>query len=159
MLNIAHFQEIDSGNQTHARSRFRVRHSPFAYEQNSPFARLPFWDNSVGCTYPEKSFDGTSDVSRKKQNLDPKTFLATIGEGRRAVAFSKREVIFAQGDAADAIFYIQQGKVQLSVVSKIGREATLGILNERQFFGEGALAGQSLRMGSAKLYGVRTAAH
>jgi CRP/FNR family transcriptional regulator, cyclic AMP receptor protein len=88
-------------------------------------------------------------LARKKQNLDPKTFLATIGEGRRAVAFRKREVIFAQGDAADAIFYIQHGKVQLSVVSKIGKEATLGILNERQFFGEGALAGQSLRMGSA----------
>src|SRR5207248_7508213 len=53
------------------------------------------------------------------------------------------------GDAADAVFYIQEGKVRLTVVSKIGKEATLGILNEKEFFGEGSLAGQALRMGSA----------
>ena len=57
--------------------------------------------------------------------------------------------LFAQGDAADAVFYIQEGKVRLTVVSKIGKEATLGILSEGQFFGEGSLAGQALRMGSA----------
>jgi CRP/FNR family cyclic AMP-dependent transcriptional regulator len=65
------------------------------------------------------------------------------------VAFPKRETIFAQGDAADAVFYIQEGKVRLTVVSKIGKEATLGILGEGEFFGEGGLAGQGLRMGSA----------
>jgi len=65
------------------------------------------------------------------------------------VVFSKKQIIFAQGDMADAIFYIQEGKVRLNVVSKIGREATLGILGEGEFFGEGALAGQLLRMGSA----------
>src|SRR5207248_9781139 len=53
------------------------------------------------------------------------------------------------GDAADAVFYIQEGKVRLTVVSKIGKEATLGILGEGQFFGEGSLGGQTLRMGSA----------
>jgi len=67
----------------------------------------------------------------------------------KVVAFSKKQIIFAQGDIADAIFYIQEGKVRLNVVSKIGREATLGILREGEFFGEGALAGQLLRMGSA----------
>ena len=63
--------------------------------------------------------------------------------------FLKKQAIFAQGDAADSIFYIQQGKVRLTVVSQIGKEATLGILSEGDFFGEGGLAGQPLRMGSA----------
>src|ERR1700741_4506660 len=87
--------------------------------------------------------------AKSNRDFEPKKFLATIGEGRQTVAFPKRETIFAQGDAADAVFYIQEGKVQLSVVSKAGKEATLGILNDGQFFGEGSLAGQALRMGSA----------
>ncbi len=85
----------------------------------------------------------------KRLDFDPKKFLATIGEGRKAVAFPKKQTIFSQGDAADAVFYIQEGKVRLTVVSKIGKEATLGILSEGEFFGEGGLAGQPLRMGSA----------
>jgi len=87
--------------------------------------------------------------ARKKPELDPRKFLATLGEDRKVVAFPKKETIFAQGDAADAVFYIQRGKVRLSVVSKTGKEATLGMLSDGQFFGEGSLAGQSLRMGSA----------
>ena len=87
--------------------------------------------------------------AKKKRDFDPKKFLATIGEGRKVVAFLKKEAIFTQGNAADAVFYIQEGKVRLSVVSKIGKEATLGMLSEGEFFGEGALAGQPLRMGSA----------
>jgi CRP-like cAMP-binding protein len=75
--------------------------------------------------------------------------LATIGEGRKILPFEKKQTIFTQGDSADAVFYIQEGKVRLTVVSKIGKEATIGILNEGSFFGEGALAGQVLRMGSA----------
>jgi CRP/FNR family transcriptional regulator, cyclic AMP receptor protein len=86
---------------------------------------------------------------RNNRDFVPKEFLATIGEGRKLVAFPKKQTIFAQGDAADAVFYIQAGKVKLTVVSKIGKEATLGILSEGQFFGEGSLAGQALRMGSA----------
>ena len=88
-------------------------------------------------------------VHKKSREFDPATFLATIGEGRKTLAVSKKQVIFAQGDAADAVFYIQKGKVKLTVVSKVGREATIGLLGERNFFGEGALAGQALRMGSA----------
>ncbi len=61
----------------------------------------------------------------------------------------KKQMIFAQGAAADAVFYIEKGKVRLTVVSKAGKEATIGIINEGNFFGEGALAGQMLRMGSA----------
>jgi len=63
--------------------------------------------------------------------------------------FPNKQAIFAQGDAADAVFYVQMGKVRLTVVSKTGKEATIGILGEGDFFGEGALAGQALRMGSA----------
>ena len=88
-------------------------------------------------------------VPKKSRDFDPNTFLATIGEGRKNLAVSKKQVIFAQGDVADAVFYIQKGRVKLTVVSKIGREATIGILGEENFFGEGALAGQALRMGSA----------
>src|SRR5450755_3721257 len=88
-------------------------------------------------------------VSKKKREFDPKTFLATIGEGRKNVVVGKKQGIFAQGDDADAVFYIQTGKVKLTVVSKTGREATIGMLGEGNFFGEGALAGQALRMGSA----------
>ena len=88
-------------------------------------------------------------VPDKKRAFDPREFLATIAEGRRVVAFPKKRRIFTQGDAADAVFYIQAGKIKLTVVSKIGKEATLGILSESDFFGEGSLAGQALRMGSA----------
>jgi len=65
------------------------------------------------------------------------------------LAIPKKQTIFAQGDGADAVYYVQKGKVRLTVVSKVGKEATIGIVSERNFFGEGALAGQLLRMGSA----------
>jgi CRP/FNR family cyclic AMP-dependent transcriptional regulator len=87
--------------------------------------------------------------AKKKGDFDPRKFLATIGEGRKVVAFLKKQTIFTQGDEADAVFYIQEGKIRLTVVSKIGKEATMGILSEGEFFGEGSLAGQTLRMGSA----------
>src|SRR5690242_19713922 len=86
---------------------------------------------------------------KKNRDFDPKVFLATIGEGRKLITIAKKQTIFTQGDTADAVFYIQKGKVRLNVVSKVGREATIGILSEGSFFGEGALAGQVLRMGSA----------
>ena len=88
-------------------------------------------------------------VGRKNREFDPSTFLATIGEGRKSLAVSRKQGIFTQGDEADAVFYIQKGKVRLSVVSKTGKEATIGILGDGNFFGEGSLAGQALRMGSA----------
>src|SRR5882757_5877629 len=86
---------------------------------------------------------------KRNRKFDPKTFLATIGEGRRILVVSKDQTIYSQGDPADAVFYVQKGKVRLSVVSKAGKEATIAILSEGSFFGEGALAGQILRMGSA----------
>jgi CRP/FNR family transcriptional regulator, cyclic AMP receptor protein len=88
-------------------------------------------------------------MAKNRRGFDPNTFLATIGDGRKKLAVEKKQLIFTQGDRADAVFYIQNGKVRLTVVSKTGKEATIGILNEGSFFGEGALAGQLLRMGSA----------
>ena len=81
--------------------------------------------------------------------FDPKTFLSTIDGGRKIVVFRKKQTIFAQGDSSDAVFYIQKGRVRLTVVSRSGKEATIGILNENDFFGEGCLTGQLLRLCSA----------
>ncbi len=92
---------------------------------------------------------GSTVATRKQRDFDPHAFLATIGEGRKSVLFRQKQGIFAQGDAADAVFYIQTGKVKLTVVSKTGKEATIGILTDGNFFGEGSLAGQPLRMCSA----------
>jgi CRP/FNR family transcriptional regulator, cyclic AMP receptor protein len=86
---------------------------------------------------------------KRKRDFEPENFLATIGVGRKVVTFPRKEIVFAQGDAADSVFYIRDGKIRLTVVSKIGKEATLGMLSEGDFFGEGSLAGQPLRMGSA----------
>ena len=85
---------------------------------------------------------------KKNGGFDPGTFLATIGEGRKILSVAKKQAIYAQGDEADAVFFVQKGKVRLTVVSKIGKEATIAIVNEGNFFGEGSLAGQLLRMGS-----------
>ncbi|MBV9573464.1 MAG: Crp/Fnr family transcriptional regulator [Acidobacteriales bacterium] len=76
-------------------------------------------------------------------------FLAGIGKGRTVVSFKKKQNIFGQGDQTDSVLYIQKGKVKLTVVSSTGKEATIGILGEGDFLGEGCLAGQVLRMGSA----------
>jgi CRP/FNR family transcriptional regulator, cyclic AMP receptor protein len=88
--------------------------------------------------------------TKKNREFDPHTFLATIGKGRKSLTVAKKQGIFSQGDEADAVFYIQKGKVRLTVVSKTGKEATIGILGDGNFFGEGAMAGQALRMGSAE---------
>jgi CRP-like cAMP-binding protein len=85
----------------------------------------------------------------RKLDFDPRTFLSTIGKGREMVSFTKKNTIFAQGDSTDGLFFVQEGKVQLSVVSEAGKEATLGILSEGDFFGEGGLAGQLVHMSSA----------
>jgi CRP/FNR family cyclic AMP-dependent transcriptional regulator len=88
-------------------------------------------------------------ASKKLSKFDSQTFLSTINGGRRIEAFPKKQTIFAQGDPSDAVFYIKGGKVKLTVLSKIGKEATIGILNEGDFFGEGCLTGQPLRLCSA----------
>jgi CRP/FNR family cyclic AMP-dependent transcriptional regulator len=88
-------------------------------------------------------------AAAKRRKFDTQTFLATINGGRTISAHPKKQAIFAQGDSSEAVFYIKEGKVKLTVVSQSGKEATIGILNEGDFFGEGCLTGQLLRMCSA----------
>ena len=88
-------------------------------------------------------------VGARKRQFDPKTFLTVINGGRKILAFPKKQAIFVQGDLSDAVFYVRKGKVKLTVVSKTGKEATIGILKEGDFFGEACLTGQPLRLCSA----------
>ena len=88
-------------------------------------------------------------TAKKLSKFDTKTFLSTINGGRKIVAFAKKQAILVQGAPSDAVFYIQEGKVRLTVVSDTGKEATIGILNKGDFFGEGCLTGQPLRLFSA----------
>jgi CRP/FNR family cyclic AMP-dependent transcriptional regulator len=81
--------------------------------------------------------------------FDPKAFLTRIENGKTTRDYRTRQVIFSQGDAADAVFYIQSGKVKLTVVSTRGKEAVIGVLEQGSFFGEGCLAAQPLRMSTA----------
>ena len=87
--------------------------------------------------------------AQQQPAFDPNAFLAKVGEGRSIGKHKKGQVVFAQGDAAEAVFYIQKGKVKLSVVSEQGKEAVVAILGKDEFFGEGCLAGQSRRMSTA----------
>src|ERR1019366_10710105 len=80
--------------------------------------------------------------------LDADFLQAKIGAGRSSLAFRKGEVVFSQGDQADAIFQIQKGKLKLTVVSNQGKEAVIALLTGGEFFGEGCLAGQIKRMRS-----------
>jgi CRP-like cAMP-binding protein len=81
-----------------------------------------------------------------KPSFDPKAFLAKVGHGKAVLKFKKNQHIFEQGDVADKIFYIQAGKVKVTVISDYGKEAVVGILEAGQFFGEGCLNGQPLRI-------------
>jgi len=88
-------------------------------------------------------------TAKKLSKFDPKTFLSTINGGRKIEAIPKKQTIFAQGDSSDAVCYIKDGRVRLTVVSKTGKEATIGVLTKGDFFGEGCLTGQPLRLSSA----------
>ncbi len=79
----------------------------------------------------------------------PRRFLAAVGDGRTIQRYAKGSVIFAQGDSAGSVFYIQRGKVKLSIVSPRGKEAVIAILTAGAFFGEGCIAGQPVRMATA----------
>ncbi len=89
-------------------------------------------------------------MKRKKLLIfDAESFLAKAGQGKTIREYRKKQKIFSQGDTADAIFYIRQGRVKLTVVSKQGKEAVVGILGPGDFFGEACLAGQRQRVGTA----------
>ena len=85
-------------------------------------------------------------ANTRRPTFNPQSFLAKVGEGRSIAKCSKDQVIFSQGDPADAVFYIQKGKVKVTVVSEQGKEAVVAILDANEFFGEACLAGQSQRI-------------
>jgi len=78
--------------------------------------------------------------------FDPKDFLAKVGVGKTVIEFHKNQTVFSQGDVADTVFYIQQGKIKLTVMSEQGKEAVVAILEPGQFFGEGCMNGHSIRI-------------
>jgi CRP/FNR family transcriptional regulator, cyclic AMP receptor protein len=83
---------------------------------------------------------------KRRALFDPKSFLAKVGEGRSIDTYHKDQIVFSQGDPADAVFYIQKGKVKVTVVSEQGKEAVVAIPGTNEFFGEGCLAGQAKRI-------------
>jgi CRP/FNR family cyclic AMP-dependent transcriptional regulator len=83
---------------------------------------------------------------QRRPPFDPKSFLALVGEGRSIGEYHKNQIVIAQGDPADAVYYIQSGKVKVSVVSEQGKEAVVAMLGTNDFFGEGCLAGQAQRI-------------
>ena len=85
---------------------------------------------------------------KHRPSFNPKSFLAEVGEGRSIGTYPKGQIVFSQGDLADAVFYIQKGKVKVTVISEQGKEAVVAILGTNEFFGEGCLAGQTRRMAS-----------
>jgi CRP-like cAMP-binding protein len=83
---------------------------------------------------------------KRRPPFDPKSFLAKVGNGRSIDRFGKDQIVFSQGDPADAVFYIQKGKAKVTVVSEQGKEAVVAIFGTNEFFGEGCLAGQARRI-------------
>jgi len=87
--------------------------------------------------------------TKGRRAFDVRTFLNSPGVARRVAHYPTGSTIFTQGDAADSVYYIQQGRVRVSVVSQAGKEAVVGVLGPGDFFGEGALAGQPIRLATA----------
>ena len=86
---------------------------------------------------------------KQKLAFDAQAFLDSAGVARTVTAFKRAEVVYAQGDAASGVMYLQRGGIKLTVVNENGKEAVVGILGPSDFFGEGCLAGQPVRMGTA----------
>jgi len=87
-------------------------------------------------------------ATKRTTSFDFQSFLDNVGNGKTVLTVPKRKMIFSQGDAADAVFYIQSGKVKLTVVSQQGKEAVIAILERGAFFGESCLVGQNIRPGT-----------
>src|SRR6202045_3978989 len=85
-------------------------------------------------------------ATKRRSSFDTKAFLAKVGEGRSIDRYRKDQIVFSQGDPADAVFYVERGEVKVTVVSKQGKEAVVAIHGTNQFFGEGCLAGQAKRI-------------
>jgi len=89
-------------------------------------------------------------ATKTRASFDTKTFLAKAGKGRSIVKCRKDEIVFSQGDPADAVFYVQKGRVKITVVSLQGKEAVIALLGSDEFFGEGCLSGQPRRMATVR---------
>ena len=85
-------------------------------------------------------------ATKRRPSFNSTSFLAKVGDGRSVGKYRKGQVVFSQGDAGDAVFYVQKGKVKVTVISEQGKEAIIAILGTDEFFGEGYLAGQTLRI-------------
>lgn len=101
-------------------------------------------------TPPAKKTPKKAKAAKKITTFDPKLFLASVKPGRTTATHKKDEVIFSQGGPADAVFYVTKGKIKIVVASKQGKEAVVGIFSVGEFFGEGCLIGQPLRLATAK---------
>jgi CRP/FNR family transcriptional regulator, cyclic AMP receptor protein len=95
---------------------------------------------------PMSAVKGQVVGTKRRRAFDTKSFLARVGDGRSIGKYRKGQVVFSQGEAGDAVFYIHKGKVKLTVVSQHGKEAVIAILGADEFFGEGCLAGQAQRI-------------
>ena len=89
---------------------------------------------------------GRAMAIKRQPSFNSTSFLAKVGDGRSVGKYRKGQVVFSQGDAGDAVFYVQKGKVKVTVISEQGKEAIVAILGTDEFFGEGCLAGQTLRI-------------
>ena len=87
---------------------------------------------------------------RRRTPFNPKTFLAKVGEGKTISKYRKDQIVFSQGQVADAVFYIQRGKIKLTVLSEHGKEAVVAMLGPGDFFGEGCLNGHALRIATTR---------
>jgi CRP/FNR family cyclic AMP-dependent transcriptional regulator len=98
----------------------------------------------------------TKSMPKKKTDFNAQAFLDSAGVERKIKEFKRAEVVYSQGDAAKSVMYLQEGGVKLSVVSESGKEAVVAILGPGDFFGEGCMAGQPVRMGTATAIGPTT---
>jgi CRP/FNR family transcriptional regulator, cyclic AMP receptor protein len=87
--------------------------------------------------------------TKRKRQFDPEVYLQSIGASRQVQAFKRRQSVFSQGQSADSVMYVQKGSVKLTVVNESGKEAVVALFGPGDFFGEGGLAGQAIRMGTA----------
>jgi CRP/FNR family transcriptional regulator, cyclic AMP receptor protein len=87
--------------------------------------------------------------SKPKSSFNPQVYLDSVGASKRVAEFRKKQAIFSQGEAADSVLYVQKGSVKLTVVNETGKEAVVAIFGSGDFFGEGGMAGQTVRMGTA----------
>jgi Cyclic nucleotide-binding domain len=95
---------------------------------------------------PHSRSEDRAVAPKRRTLLDPKSFLAQVGDGHSVGKYGKGQVVFSQGDTGDAVFYVQKRKVKITVVSEQGKEAVVAILGSDDFFGEGCLAGQMQRI-------------